>query len=216
MGNWHRRLHRHTGGGGGVSGGGGGGGGGVAGYQLGFAGTTTVQDLAEMFPERFKQQDEWGGKRPPTDGCCWRTRRRCGRKAPSQKALGRPAGAGNDRSQLTQAQACLPTTKAFSDRSVSQCPPFKQGALSRLACDLRPAQSGRPGRHFRLSDQAHPRLQSGSFSMRCASSSLPSAARRKDKTPGLPRHADANLFFAGQGAAPRPSHSHKLIIQIHQ
>ncbi len=169
---------------------------GVAAIHSGLLRTTTVKDLAEMFPERFNNK---------TNGV---TPRRW-------LLLANPALAGviteaigdgwmTDLSQLRKLTP-LADDKAFREafRNAAQ---RSQIAFCRLAQgNNRPDR--RPGQHFRLSDQAHPRIQAATAQRVAHHRALQSAARE----PGL-EMTPRTFFFAGK-AAPA-YHLAKLIIKF--
>ena len=111
--------------------------------------TTTVKDLAEMFPERFNNKTNgvtprrWLLQANPGSGACHHPK-------PS-------ATAGSPTSASCENLNRLPKTAVFVRRSWQSKHEAKVRFADWLKVDLRPDR--RPGHDFRLPDQAHPRIQ---------------------------------------------------------
>ena len=151
--------------------------------------TTTVKDLAEMFPERFNNK---------TNGVTPRRWLRLANPALAgviTEAIG--DGWLTDLSQLRQ------LTPLADDRGLQDA--FRtakragQSAVCRLAqSDLRP--DGGPGHHLRLPGQAHPRIQAATA--QCAAHRGPVQPAAAE--PG-PRDGAAHVLLRRQGGPGLPS-----------
>ena len=147
--------------------------------------TTTVRDLAEIFPERFNNK---------TNGVTPRRWLLLANPALS-RVITEAIGDGwiTDLGQVREAAACWPTTPGSARLPQGQA--RRQGAVRQLA----QSDSGRsvdPDTHLRLPDQAHPRVQAAVAQRAAHRRAVQPAARE----PG-PRHDAAHLLLRRQGGA---------------
>ena len=154
--------------------------------------TTTVKDLAEMFPERFNNK---------TNGV---TPRRWLLLA--NPALARTITDAIGDGWITdlghsRSSSRWPTTRAFATRSAR--PSARPSRDSPIGSSARPAQAVDPDTHLRLPGQAHPRIQAATAqrAAHCGALQPPAARTRISTMP--PR----TFFFAGKAAPPTISPS---------
>ena len=159
--------------------------------------TTTVKDLAEMFPERFNNKTN--GVTPRR----WLLLANPALAAPITEAIG--DGWITDLEQARQAEAAG-RRRGFRD-AVPQGQARGQGAVRRLAAsDHRP--DGRSGQRSSTARSSASTSTSGSCSTRCASSCCTTGCAQNPDLDMPPR----TFFFAGK-AAPA-YHLAKLIIKF--
>ena len=156
----------------------------------------TVKDLAEMFPERFNNKTN--GVTPRR----WLLLANPRWPAPSPRPS---AMAGSPTSRSCGNSSRSPTTRAFATPSAR--PSARPKCSSPTGSNPPPARSVDPDTHFRLPDQAHPRIQAATAQRAAHRRALQPAAGK----PG-PGDAAAHLLLRRQGRAAY--HLAKLIIKF--